>query len=211
MEFWANLSIFDPRKLPITKLQLPSYGNDELHRLLSHYGESKTDTFKGNVVSQEADIDLLKSKAEWSGFKLMIYLKREAYEKNIDMKIAAVQNPGNEGNAEVERLHKVRKQFTPQMLWESVSNDGTTSDLFPSMKFLFYMLLIFPISVACVERLFSKMKLIKTRLRNQLSQVHLDQLLRIATESSKEGFSDDEYEHFVDELKRRNPKMKIDL
>ena len=97
------------------------------------------------------------------------------------------------------------------MLWESVSNDGTTSDLFPSIKFLFYMLLIFPISVACVERLFSKMKLIKTRLRNQLSQVRLDQLLRIATQSPKEGFSDDEYEHFVDKLKMRNPKMKIDL
>ena len=107
LEFWANLSIFDPRKLPVTKLQLPSYGNDEFDRLLSHYGESKTDTFKGNVVNQEADIDPLKSKAEWSGFKLMIYLKREAYEKNIDMKIAAVQNPGNEGKAEVARLQKV--------------------------------------------------------------------------------------------------------
>ena len=46
------------------------------------------------------------------------------------------------------------------------------------------------------------MKLIKTLN-------HLDQLLRIATESPKEGFSDDIYEKFVNEIKKRNPKLRI--
>ena len=44
-----------------------------------------------------------------------------------------------------------------------------------------------------------KMKLIK--ISN-----HLDQLLRIATESPKEGFYDDIYEKFVNEIKKRNPR-----
>lgn len=47
-----------------------------------------------------------------------------------------------------------------------------------------------------------KMKLIK--ILN-----HLDQLLRIATESPKEGFSDDIYEKFVNKIKKRNPKLRI--
>ena len=32
----------------------------------------------------------------------------------------------------------------------------------------------FPLSVACVERFFSKQKLVKTRLKNQLSQTTLE-------------------------------------
>ena len=71
--------------------------------------------------------------------------------------------------------------------------------------------LLFPVSVACVERLFSKMKLIKTRLRSQLSQGHLDQWLRISTESPKEGFSDNTYEEFVNEIKKGNLKLRIDI
>ena len=70
--------------------------------------------------------------------------------------------------------------------------------------------ILFPLSVACVERLFSKMKLIKTRLRNQLSQVSLESLLRISTEAP-DNFADEEYDFFVDELKRLNPKMRTDL
>ena len=69
----------------------------------------------------------------------------------------------------------------------------------------------FPLSVACVECFFSKLKLVKTRLRNQLSQKTLESLLRIATESPKEGFSDSQCEYLVDELKKNNPKTKMSL
>ena len=69
---------------------------------------------------------------------------------------------------------------------------------------------MFPLSVSCVERLFSKMKLVKTRLRNQLSQVSLESLLRNSTESPT-TFSDETYEFFVDELKRLNPQMKMSI
>ena len=54
------------------------------------------------------------------------------------------------------------------------------------------------------------MKLIKTRLCNKLSQVSFDSLICISTEAPDE-FSDTEYEFFVGELKRLNPKMRIDL
>ena len=71
--------------------------------------------------------------------------------------------------------------------------------------------MIFPLSAACVERLFSKMKIVKNRLRNSLSNATLESLLLIATESQKAGFEDDVLEQFVDELKKRNPNMSLKI
>ena len=66
------------------------------------------------------------------------------------------------------------------------------------------------VSVLCDKRLFSRMKLVKTRLQNQLSQVSLESLLRISKESPC-NFPDDTYEFFVDELNQLNPDIKINL
>ena len=44
------------------------------------------------------------------------------------------------------------------------------------------MLLALPVGTATVERLFSEMKLVKTRLRNRLSDSNLSRLMRIAIE-----------------------------
>ena len=70
--------------------------------------------------------------------------------------------------------------------------------------------MIFPLSAACVER-FSKMKIVKNRLRNSLLNATLKSLLLIATESPKAGFEDDVLEQFVDGLKKRNPNMHLKI
>ena len=74
-------------------------------------------------------------------------------------------------------------------------------------------MLIFPLSTACVERFFSQMKLVKNRLQNQLPQVNLENLLFTATEATKTGFTDSEYDFFVDELKKiyENGFLKVSL
>ena len=72
-------------------------------------------------------------------------------------------------------------------------------------------MLIFGLSTACVERFFSKMKLIKTWLRNQLKQTSHENLLYITTDSMKEGLDNIVFEHFVDELKHRNPDIRMNL
>ena len=69
---------------------------------------------------------------------------------------------------------------------------------------------MFPLSVSCIKRLFLKMKLIKTRLRNQRSQTSLDSSLHISMEKPTK-FSNDEYKHFVDTLKKLIPKMRLKL
>ena len=178
-----------------------------MEAILNHYEQAHSDTFHGNFVQPEPNVNPTRAKAEWDDFKIL-FLKRKDYEHHIHIEIKAVKNPtSEEGKKGIDRIHKARKMFTPQLLWKNSNNDDTAKCLYPSMMFFLYILQLFPISVACVERLFSKMKLIKTRLQNELSQVHSDQLLRIAIESPKKSFSDSTYEEFVNEIKKKNPKL----
>ena len=80
--------------------------------------------------------------------------------------------------------------------------DMACAIIFPNCLKLLHLVLVFPLSTTCVERFFSKIKLVKTRLRNQLSQVNLENLLFIATEAPKTGFTNSEYDFFVDGLKK---------
>ena len=67
-----------------------------------------------------------------------------------------------------------------------------------------------PLDIACVTRLSSEVRLIKTYLRNQLGETTLGSLLQTSTESTI-GFDDDEYEYFVHKLKRLNLQMRMKL
>ena len=55
--------------------------------------------------------------------------------------------------------------------------------LYPNIFKLVELLLIFPLSAAVVERLFSRMKLVKTRLQNHILDENLDILLMIRVKS----------------------------
>ena len=68
--------------------------------------------------------------------------------------------------------------------------------------------MLFPLSAAVVEWLFSKLKIVKNRLRNRLGDVTLSKLLTLCAESSKDGFTEHEYECMVDILKMENPSMR---
>ena len=57
--------------------------------------------------------------------------------------------------------------FLAKLLWESFSNDNPTRQVYLNLFFLLYMLNIFLLSAACVERFFSRMKLIKMRPKAQ--------------------------------------------
>jgi hypothetical protein len=56
------------------------------------------------------------------------------------------------------------------------------SRIFPNLINLMYILLTIPVSTVDCERGFSRMNLIKTKLRNRLRADHLDQLMRISIE-----------------------------
>ena len=119
----------------------------------------------------------------------------------IDVKIIKLTD-----QEEVKQLWKQRQQYTPSILHYDA--DTVFQELCPNSYKLLYLLMNFPLSVACMECISSKLKFAKTRLKNQLSQTTLESLLRITTESPKLWFSDSQYEYFVNELQKTIQKWK---
>ena len=198
-------NILDPRTL-LEKLDLlDEYGVDELDKLLSHYGNDKFDFKNGDESRRKADLNPVIVKAEWNSFIRMMFQRRKLYQHSIDLKLTKKND-----KEKVEKLMKEKENYTPSKFSKGISHDETCHNLYPGCIHLLKLSLMFPLSVACVECLFSKMKLIKTRVRNQLGETTLGSLLRLSFESLT-GFGDDEYKYFVDELKCLNPQMRINL
>ena len=124
-----------------------------------------------------------------------MFEKKKLYQNKIHKKIMAADND------ERKALVKSHKEYT-LLLFKDLQHDIVCQELFPCCMDLLELSIMFPLSVSYIEKLFSKMKLIKIRLRNQLSQTSLDSPLHISMEKSAQ-FSDDEYKHFVDTLKKQ--------
>ena len=124
----------------------------------------------------------------------LMFEKKKLYQNNIDRN-------------ERKTLIKSHKEYKPSF-FEDLQRDIVCQELFPCCMCLLELCIMFPLSVSYIERLFSRMKLIKLRLRNQFSQTLLDSPLHISTEKPAK-FSNDEYKRFVDTLKKLNPKLRL--
>lgn len=98
--------------------------------------------------------------------------------------------------------------YDTKRLWNDIKDDPIVDEIYPNLKVLIGLLMLFPLSAAVVERLFSKLKIVKNRLRNRLGDVTLSKLLTLCTESPKGGFTEHEFECMVDTLKMENPSMR---
>ena len=123
------------------------------------------------------------AKVKWESFKKFMHSKWQKHKEIYPISLSKANTEG-----ELETLKKGKARFRPHELWKFVKKDVSCKVISPHYTKLLYFLLIFPLSDACVERSFSKMKLGKTRLRNQLKQTSLENLLYISTENPKEGF-----------------------
>ena len=158
---------------------------DELDKLSSHYSDDKFDIYNGDESRQKAELNPVIVQAEWNSFIRMMFQHLELYQCSIDFKLTKEND-----QEKVEKLMKEKKIYTPSKFYKDISHDETCRNLYPSCMHLLKLSLMFPLSAACVEHLFSKIKLIEAPLRNQLGETTLDSLLRISTESSN-GFDDD--------------------
>ena len=86
-------------------------------------------------------------------------------------------------------LEPVLQNIVQHSLWKTFSDviKGFLTDVVLSIRFphhnrLFQLAVTFPLGTACVERCFSKMKLIKNRLRSSMQEPHLDDLMMISSE-----------------------------
>ena len=90
-------------------------------------------------------------------------------------------------------------------------SNKTISCIYPNMGTFAEICRVVPIHTADVERTFSQLKLIKTRIRNRLNEGTLDSLLRIAVEGSS---SPQEYPIMIQEaveLWARKKKQTITI
>ena len=77
-------------------------------------------------------------------------------------------------------------------------------DCFPNANIAYRVLLTIPVTVASVERSFSKLKLLKSYLRSTMTQQRLNDLATIAFESGLLEKID--YEHIIEDFISRNTK-----
>ena len=92
-------------------------------------------------------------------------------------------------------------------LKELASNDMIKT-LFPNLSKIGAICLLIPVTTASVERSFSQMKLIKTRLRSSLNDKSLSNLMKIALESPDE-LTDSHLEEVVNVWNRKSRRIVV--
>ena len=80
--------------------------------------------------------------------------------------------------------------------------------MFPNLSILANVCLTIPVGTASVERSFSHMKIVKSRLRNRLEEANLSYLMKIALESP-EALSDEELEQIVTVWTRKPRRIAV--
>ena len=90
-------------------------------------------------------------------------------------------------------------------LHELVTNE-TLISMFPNLNTLASICLTIPIGTASVERSFSQMKMIKTRLRSRLGEKSLSHLMKI---ESPEKLSDSDVGNIVDIWYRKSRRIIV--
>ena len=104
-------------------------------------------------------------------------------------------------------LTKKPESDSASQLKELVTNEMLYT-MFPNLHKMATICLTIPVSTASVERSFSKMKLIKTRLRNSLGECSLSHLMKISIESP-EKLTDSDLEEIVDIWNRKSRRIAV--
>ena len=99
------------------------------------------------------------------------------------------------------------KEDMKSQLKELVTNTMLVS-MFPNLNTLANICLAIPVSTASVERGFSQMKLIKTRLRSRIGASSLSHLMKIAIESP-EKLSDDNLEQIIEVWNKKPRRIAV--
>ena len=104
-------------------------------------------------------------------------------------------------------MTKQPKESMKFQLKELATNEMLKT-MFPNLNTLATISLSIPVATASVERSFSQTKLIKTRLRNRLSDTSLSHLMKIAIESP-DTLLDTDHEDIVDTWNRKNRRIAV--
>ena len=88
----------------------------------------------------------------------------------------------NPQNVQHHGKQQLSKSPTLQEVKVATESSGAYTEIFPEMFKLLNIIMALFVGTATVERTFSQLKIIKTRLHNRISDVNLIRLMRIAIE-----------------------------
>ena len=97
---------------------------------------------------------------------------------------------------------KLTKSHIFQQLFEGIKTSNAYGGIFPEMFKLINIVLTLPVGTATVERSFSQLKMIKTRLCNRLNDTNLRILICIAIEGPDMNLVD--FNAILDTFKEKN-------
>ena len=97
---------------------------------------------------------------------------------------------------------------TLQSQLKELDTNEMLQTMFPNLSTLSNICLAIPISTASVERSFSQIKLIKTRLRNRIGESSLSYLMKISMETP-ERLSDNDLENIIDIWNRKHRRIVV--
>ena len=183
MKLLVATSIFNPAQLP-TEDAMSTHGLQEIESLANFYGREATVVYHDVSYTSPPLLDQKELISEWKIFRRALYK-----EKLIIQTKELLTNP------------------TMQEVLQSMQTTEAYRGIFPQTFTLLNILLAIPVGTASVERSFSQMKMLKTRLRNRLSDSNLSQLLKIAVEGQE--LSRVQFEEIMEVFKESN--RRIDL
>ena len=178
----TSASIFNPTILPENEAQLPNYGTTPLTTLADFYGKEAVVEFEGTSPAIIKREELF---SEWPIFKRAFF-----HEKKGMMISSNAQDPK-----------------APSMQEIKVEMESNYSVIFPEIFKIMNILLVIPVGTASVERSFSQMKTIKTRLCNRLADTTLARLMRIAIEGPE--LSDADFDKILEVFGEQNRRLKF--
>ena len=104
-------------------------------------------------------------------------------------------------------MAKQPEENMKQQLKQLISNEMLKA-MFPNLSTIASISLTIPVATASVERSFSQMKLIKTRLRSSLSDSSLSSLMKVAIETENK-LTEDDLEVIVDIWNRKGRRIAV--
>ena len=213
-----GFTVFDPQKLPRARDELDTFGEDLIEMLSEVYGHSYKISAHGDELLPKI-VDRAALVSEFEVFKIFSFKERFRYETKqrevldqtlrqkeksekklttmVDLlstrKQIAEKQRVKELEAEIEELRKAQK-INFNLLHTKWIESGLGSKHPNVSRMLEYAALI-PPSTAEVERIFSTMKLICTRLRKSLISTNLGHCIRV---SKFRELKDDDYRKILD-------------
>jgi hypothetical protein len=210
----AAFACLDVRYFPKLKSDLLLHGKTDIQILINHFGEPEEASHPKTLRNNRADpkIDKLEILEEFEIFKTTVFDLNSQHTSELKLKIymlkqklkTTLKTKSNQAdikklNLEILSLESKINKMTLSEVYDLLAVPGKAF-LFPNILKLLEMAIISPIGNATVERLFSFLKLVKTKLRNSLGDGTLDKLLRIKLEC-KEELEDSDLEELVDRFK----------